>query len=471
MHPAQGTLAEEKLCWLGRCVEWFFDFGQLPFEMTSLEGKLIAYPAPLRKLSYKEIALKIVLILTVLIPVIMLVGKWLYRSMNECLWTVRPAHLFSLFKAASLIEQETLKKKALLQCKAILCQDSFEERLRNHLFLSRGEAKDRDRGKMAVEAVRNKPQIALALLQFIDDPLIKLEASLNCLPKMLPAKRKEAAPFIDLIRDKGCRAVLLAHFSSLICHANKADAVQIARQALFLAGEMEDNAAAFEVFSKLAPSLFPVQRALFEKAVRNASLRAKNQPMPSLRAKALGRLASRIRMVPERALQVLQEAIGEAEREEDIQFREWTFKKLTKALFALDEDRALRMVEEKLTTPLAKAAALASIAAFDAVNKRERALMMLPSIKEHLQAVRPPVLRMKGELTVALKTAFLDAEWALDLIQGIGNLREKRAAFASVLAKMALSSPEKALAKAWEAEGEFRDNVLSLIVNEIASMG
>lgn len=109
-----GKHDDENLHWLGRCVEPFFDFGQQGYVVhnTLTDDGAVAIDKDTRKLSKGQIALKvfttalkIIAIATIIIPLVMLIGKLIYRSSNYFDIIPRPEIDQTMQKAEALIDR------------------------------------------------------------------------------------------------------------------------------------------------------------------------------------------------------------------------------------------------------------------------------------------------------------------------------------------------------------------------------
>lgn len=93
VYPQDGSHRNEKMAWLGRSVEWYFDIGQTSYSI--LPGPVADKSVPLIKNEAKQrsffsmlmrvaaVALKIISYLTLVLPLIMVVGKLVYRAENR----------------------------------------------------------------------------------------------------------------------------------------------------------------------------------------------------------------------------------------------------------------------------------------------------------------------------------------------------------------------------------------------------
>lgn len=91
-HRAE-TQRNEKVNWLGRAVEWYFDIGQevysiLPGPVADRSVPVVKEEAPQRSffgviLRVVSVALKIISYLTLILPLMMVVGKLIYRAENR----------------------------------------------------------------------------------------------------------------------------------------------------------------------------------------------------------------------------------------------------------------------------------------------------------------------------------------------------------------------------------------------------
>src|SRR5690606_38909787 len=91
-HQA-GTQRNEKVAWLGRSVEWYFDIGQdsysiLPGPVADRSVPVVKEDAAQRSffgviLRVVSVALKIISYLSLILPLMMVVGKLIYRAENR----------------------------------------------------------------------------------------------------------------------------------------------------------------------------------------------------------------------------------------------------------------------------------------------------------------------------------------------------------------------------------------------------
>lgn len=471
LHPVYGgenPCSEERLSWLGRGADWLFDFGQGRYELRPLEGRFIACPSKdltqVRR-HWIEITLKIILIATAVLPLVALACKWIHRSINKIIGTNRPDSIFTAFEAASSIEEKSLKEQAIFRCQMMLYSDDFERRVAMALSHSHSFIKNHELMKLSAEKAAADPERAFTLIDSIDSPEIQYQAAARALSKVLPEHQEKAEVFISSEQEASKRAIYLSLLAASISHKSPARAKQLARQALGLIKNQQVSLR-IDACVKMVQFLFKVDEVLGKEATNRVYVDAKSRERPLLRAQALAKLAKSI-PDPARAAALVDEAVLEAEEEEDKEFREWTLKKLSKIALPICNDTAIRIIDEKISLPHIRAFSRATAAAFQALQNKERAKELLNLSKTDIASIRVKMLRSAALEKMMPEAAKADPVWALEMMQTLQNGHEKSIAAEAVILERVLTNPREALQLAKEEGGIARDRLYLNIVKKI----
>ncbi|CRX37640.1 hypothetical protein [Estrella lausannensis] len=457
---------EEKLSWLGRSADWIFDFGQKSYNLYPLRGRLVACPfLDKRCRSWIEIAIKVLLIATFIIPLVALAGKWIHRSANKIIATEYPDPIFTLFEAASLIEDPGLREEALFHSEMVLYPDDFERRVEEALSNPHPFIKNDELMKLSSEKAKRDPKRAFSLINLIDNREIKHRASMKVLALILPDHQESAHLFISSVREESRRAVYLSLLAASIHEKWPARAKQLVVQAVDLIINV-DEPHQTDACVKAIPFLYKVDHAVGQEIKQRACLIAKNHERPYMRVQALSKLAKCI-PVPAEAVELVDEAALEAENEGDLVFREWALKKLSKTALSICRERAIRIIDEKISLPHIRAVSRATAAVFEARLSQTRAREFLNLSKLDIESIRGTILRSACLEEMMTQVAKADLASAFDMMQTLQDSHEKQIAGEAVILEMAVTAPQEALLLAKAEEGPSRDRLLLNIVRKI----